>query len=147
MNLTPEFIELWNKIKPRTTYHIEFKTDELVARAVNEIKYKMQQIETPPKVVIRVGQVDVKKGGVTTIAQSVSQNTVDNGSRPMPDILAYLQEQTELTRATLVRILEESEGLSEFFLDPQKFMDQVSYYIKNELRRLLVNGINPKKWS
>ncbi len=63
----------------------------------------------------------------------------------MPDILAYLQEQTELTRATLVRILKESERLSEFFLDPQKFMDMVAHIIKHELRRLLVDGIKYEK--
>ena len=70
---------------------------------------------------------------------------MDYRSRPVPDILAYLQEQTELTRATLVRILKESGRLEEFFLDPQKFMDQVAYIIKHELHRLLVDGIKYEK--
>ena len=45
---------------------------------------------------------------------------------PLPDILAYLQNETELTRSTLVRILKESGRLAEFFLDPQRFMDAVA---------------------
>ena len=59
----------------------------------------------------------------------------------MPDILAYLQNETELTRSTLVHILKESGRLSEFFINPQSFMDTVSDILKNELHRLLIDGI------
>jgi type III restriction enzyme len=140
---SPEFLALWNKIKPKTTYRVEFKTDDLVTSAVRTIK-AMPKIEAP-KISVRAGQVQVKKGGVDATPQSVSQDTIEYGSRPVPDILAYLQEQTELTRASLVRILKESNRLSEFFLDPQKFMDMVAHIIKHELRRLLVDGIKYEK--
>lgn len=140
---SPEFLELWNKIKPKTTYRVEFSTDELVSSAVRTIK-AMPRIEAP-KIRITAGQVEVKKGGVTAAAVSVSDDKVDQRSRPVPDILAYLQEQTELTRATLVRVLKESGRLEEFFLDPQKFMDQIAYILKHELHRLLVDGIKYEK--
>ena len=124
--VSPEFIELWNRIKPKTTYRVEFDTNELVVKAVSAIK-NMPRIEAP-KIQISAGQVDVKKGGVTSTALNVAEDKVDYRVRPIPDILAYLQEQTELTRATLVRILKESGRLEEFFLDPQRFMDQVATY-------------------
>ena len=140
---SPEFIELWNRIKPKTTYRVEFDTTELVIKAVSAIK-NMPRIEAP-KIRISAGQVDVKKGGVTSTALNVAEDKVDYRVRPIPDILAYLQEQTELTRATLVRILKESGRLEEFFLDPQRFMDQVANILKYELHRLLVNGIKYEK--
>jgi type III restriction enzyme len=59
----------------------------------------------------------------------------------MPDILAYLQNETELTRSTLVRILKDSGRLSDFLVNPQRFMDQVAAILKYELHRLLVDGI------
>ena len=59
----------------------------------------------------------------------------------MPDVLAYLQNETELTRSTLVRILKESGRLAEFFVDPQRFLDAVAAILKHELHRLLVDGI------
>jgi type III restriction enzyme len=62
-------------------------------------------------------------------------------ARPLPDPLAYLQNETELTRGTLVRILKESGRLPEFFNDPQRFMDAAARAIKGELHRLLVDGI------
>lgn len=143
VELSPEFIELWNRIKPKTTYRVEFDTDELVIKAVTAIK-NMPSIKAP-KINVLTGQVDVKKAGIVSTGLSVSSDTVSYTTRPIPDILAYLQEQTELTRATLVRILKESARLEEFFLDPQRFMDQVAAILKHELHRLLVNGIKYEK--
>jgi len=143
VEVSPEFIELWNRIKPRTTYRVEFATNELIVKAVSAIK-NMPRIEAP-KIRVTAGQVDIRKGGVTSTAVNVAEEKVDYRTRPIPDILAYLQGQTELTRATLVRILKESGRLDEFFLDPQKFMDQIAYILKHELHRLLVNGIKYEK--
>ena len=140
---SPEFIELWNRIKPRTTYRVEFDTDELVTFAVRAIK-DMPRIEAP-KIRVSTGNVEVKKGGVTSTAMNVAEENVAYHLRPLPDILAYLQEQTELTRATLVRILKDSVRLEEFFIDPQKFMDQVASILKYALHRLLVSGIKYEK--
>ncbi len=72
---------------------------------------------------------------------SVAEERVEYGKRPVPDLLAYLQNETELTRSTLVRILKESGRLGEFFNNPQRFMDAVAAILKYELHRLLVDGI------
>ncbi len=137
--LNPEFVALWDKIKPKTTYRVEFTTDELVARAVAAIK-KMEKIEAA-KIRVTVGQMGVVRGGVTATAISAAEEQVSRKNRPLPDILTYLQNETELTRSTLVRILKESGRLSEFFTDPQRFMDEVTNILKHELNRLLVDGI------
>lgn len=78
---------------------------------------------------------------MTTTAMSVAEEKATYDSRPIPDILAYLQNETELTRSTLVRILKKSGRLAEFFNDPQRFMDAVAAILKHELHRLLVDGI------
>jgi type III restriction enzyme len=41
----------------------------------------------------------------------------------LPDILAYIQKETELTRSTIVKILVGSGRLEEFAINPQRFMD------------------------
>lgn len=136
---SPEFIELWNRIKPRTTYRVEFDTKELIVKTAGAIR-GMPAI-VPPKIRIRAGQVEVEKGGIKATAMSVTEEKTPYGSRPLPDILAYLQEQTELTRATLVDILKQSGRLEDVFIDPQQFMDQVVAVLRHELHRLLVDGI------
>ena len=139
VQLSPEFTALWEKIKPRTTYRVEFKTDDLVTHAVEALQ-RMERIEAP-KIRISAGQMAVTKGGITATAMSVAEEKVEYHTLPIPDMLAYLQNETELTRATLVRILRESGRLAEFFVDPQRFMDRVATILKYELHRLLVDGI------
>ena len=139
VQLSLQFKELWDRIKPRTMYRIEFDTETLVSRAVAAIK-RMEKLEAP-KIRVSMGQLDVKRGGVAATALSVAEDRVSPGSYPIPDVLAYLQNETELTRSTLVRILKESGRLAEFFTDPQRFMDAVASIIKYELHRLLVDGI------
>jgi type III restriction enzyme len=72
---------------------------------------------------------------------SVAEEQVEYGSRPIPDLLAYLQNETELTHSTLVRILKASGRLGELFNNPQRFLDQVATTLKQELHSLLVDGI------
>lgn len=139
VQLSPEFQSLWERINPKTTYRVEFETEVLVRRAVDALK-QMPKID-PARIYVSAGQIGVTKGGVSATAISVAEEQVSFGSRPMPDILAYLQNETELTRSTLVRILKESGRLAEFFIDPQRFMDAVAAVLKHELHRLLVDGI------
>lgn len=139
VQLSPEFVSLWEHIKPKTTYRVEFNTDVLVSQAVAALR-RMEKIE-PPKIRMSAGQLGVTKGGVTATAMSVAEEQIAFGNRPVPDVLAYLQNETELTRSTLVRILKESGRLAEFFVDPQRFLDAVAAILKHELHRLLVDGI------
>lgn len=139
VQLSTEFQALWDCIKPKTTYRVEFSTEELVNQAVIALR-RMERIEIP-KIEILAGQVGVTKAGVTATQMSVAEERLSYETRPIPDLLAYLQNETELTRSTLVRILKESGRLGEFFNDPQRFMDAVARVIKYELHRLLVDGI------
>jgi type III restriction enzyme len=138
VQLSPEFEALWNQIKPKTTYQVEFTTDDLVARAVQALR-KMDKIEAA-KVNFTTAELSVTKAGVEAQAVAAKTETIDyRGS--LPDILAYLQNETELTRSTLVRILKESGQLAGFFVNPQRFMDSVAAILKYELHQLIVDGI------
>jgi type III restriction enzyme len=138
VQLSPEFEELWERIKPRTTYQVEFTTDDLVHRAVQALR-KMQKVEAA-KVSFTTAELAITNAGVEAHAVAAKTETVQyRGS--LPDILAYLQNETEFTRSTLVQILKESGRLSEFFVNPQRFMDSVAAILKYELHQLIVDGI------
>lgn len=147
--LDPEFQALWNRIKPKTIYSVEYATDDLVVRAVRAIK-EMAPIR-PAKIRYTESQMEVERGGLhgTTIREGDVSVTYDG---PLPDVVAYLQNETELTRSTIVRILKESGRLAEFFINPQKFMDEIAANLKRELHRLLIDGIKyerqgTEEWS
>lgn len=141
--MSPEFQALWDKIKLRTTYRVEFKTDDLISKAVEAID-KMANIEVT-KIHVNTGLVKTEKSGVTTQAVSSAIESPVSNAKMIPDILAYLQNETELTRSTLVKILKSCKRLDELFVNPQKFMDQVASIIKHELHRLLIDGIKYEK--
>ena len=139
VTLSPDFEALWNRIKPKTTYRVEFETDALAVRAVAALK-KMEKIE-PAKIRVTAGRVEVRRGGVAAEAVSAAEEQVTHLRHAVPDVLAYLQNETELTRSTLVRILKESGRLGDLLINPQRFMDQSASILKFELHRLLVDGI------
>jgi type III restriction enzyme len=121
------------------TYRVEFETDTLASRAVAAIK-KMDKIDAP-KIRVTAGRIEVRKGGVAAEAVSAAEEQTGGAHLAMPDVLAYLQNETELTRSTLVRVLRDSGRLGDFLTNPQRFMDQAASILKYELHRLLVDGI------
>ena len=139
VTVSPEFQALWDRIKPKTTYRMEFETETLVRRAVDAVK-TMEKVEAA-RIRVTAGQIHLDRGGVQARAMQVAEERIAYMARPLPDILAYLQNETELTRSTLVRILRESGRLAEVFQNPQRFLDQVTAILEYELHRLLVDGI------
>ena len=61
--------------------------------------------------------------------------------QPLPDILAFLQRETELTRGTLVQILKASGRLQDFTINPQAFMTETAKLINRALHELIIDGI------
>ena len=63
----------------------------------------------------------------------------------VPDILAFLRKETELTRHTLAEILKRSGRLTEFKVNPQAFMAAVAKEISRALHDLMLEGIKYEK--
>lgn len=142
--LDPEFEILWSKIKHRTTYQVEYSTEKLIQNCIDSIK-KLEVIE-PVTVSYREAEVDVETKGVTAkeVKANVHKVAFMGG---LPDVIAYIQKQTELTRKTIVDIIKGSERLSDFLVNPQRFMDEVSSVINRELHKLMIDGIKYEKLS
>jgi len=142
VTLDPGFQELWNRIKARTTYSVEYQTDALVSNAVKAIK-GMENIK-PVRIQVSEVGLDVEKAGITTtLFRETGETIIFRGAAP--DVIAYLQAETELTRSTIVRILRESNRLAEFLVNPQRYMDAVSAILKRELHKLMIDGIKYEK--
>lgn len=140
--LDPEFEALWSKIKHRTTYQVEYSTDTLIKNCIESIK-KLEAIE-PVTVSYREAEVDVElKGIVVNEVRANYHKVIFTGG--LPDIIAYVQKQTELTRKTIVDIIKGSGRLSDFLVNPQRFMDEVSGVINRELYKLMIDGIKYEK--
>ena len=143
VQLSAEFEELWSRIKHRTRYRVQFHTAELIEKAVKRIG-ELEAIQPIRLSMTRVG-VDITEAGVEA-DRTLEQRTREAAPvRVLPDLLAYLQKETELTRHTLVEILKQSGKLSEFKINPQAFMTAVGREIGRALHDLMLEGIQYEK--
>jgi type III restriction enzyme len=141
--LNEDFKILWDKINKKTKYSVEFKTESLIQKATDKIK-KMPPIN-PIKIMINKTELELDEAGVEGGRVLESRTVSVAGSSYLPDILAYLQRETELTRGTLVEILKQSGRLKEFFINPQSFMTEVSKLLNRSLHELVIDGIKYEK--
>ena len=138
--LDPDFQKLWDKIKLRTRYAVKFATADLVARSAGELS-GMPEIKAP---VIRREKHELfmtQKEGVFGEERSAQTIRAPDYSAPIPDLLGYLQRETELTRPTLAEILEKSARLGEVTRNPQQFLEHAVGAIQKSLHDLMVQGI------
>ena len=143
VELNENFKMLWEKINKKTKFSVEFKTYDLVLKAVDKVK-KMPPVQ-PVKILINKTELELDEAGVEggKVLESKSVN-VESASF-IPDILANLQRETELTRGTLVEILKKSGRLKDFFINPQSFMTEIVRLLKRSLQELVIDGIKYEK--
>jgi type III restriction enzyme len=67
--------------------------------------------------------------------------TIEEGDIELPDLLTDLQDRTQLTRRSLVRVLIECARLSDFKRNPQAFIETAGEAINRTKRLALVDGI------
>lgn len=143
VELSDDFKALWERINKKTRYRVEFSTDELIERATAKIK-KMEKIH-PVQILIDKTEVNLTEAGVEGGRVLDSKANYASEVRFLPDILAFLQRETELTRGTLVEILKQSGRLAEFKVNPQAFMTEVSKLITRTMNELVIDGIKYEK--
>lgn len=143
IELNEDFKTLWSKINKKTRYSVDFKTEDLIKRSVDKIK-KMEKIQ-PVRIMIDKVEVDISEAGVESGKVLDGRTVYTKEPVILPDIIAFLQRETELTRGTLVKILKQAGRLREFSLNPQAFMTETAKLINRSLHELVIDGIKYEK--
>jgi type III restriction enzyme len=140
--LDENFKVLWDRIKQKTRYNVDYSTFELINRVAQRIK----NIEiTKPKLIKSKAEVDIAKEAVKTELKSQQFRDLSSETDLIPDILSYIQNKTRLTRDTICRILIESNRSDDIFINPQQFMDKTCSEINTVLNEMIVDGIKYEK--
>ena len=140
--LDPEFKDFWDKIKHKTTYSVNFNSDELIEKCSKALK---DMNVGAPKLIYT-------KSGLTIDAAGVSVNeegkippsvvyTHEEEEVQLPDIITILQRETDLTRKTIVEVLLESGTINQFKKNPQEYIEKAIKIIKREMSHMLIDGI------
>lgn len=139
----PKFLQIWEKIKFHTQYRVEYKTDELITLAAKAVR-NMPETRRPTIKSTKKRVLITRKG----VEGQLMRDSVDDDYEigfEIPDMPAYIQSKTELTRHTILEILKKSERMRELLLNPQLFMDNAVAAIKSALYGLMVDGIKYEK--
>jgi type III restriction enzyme len=135
----PRFLEIWEKLRKKTTYRVNYNTDELIAIAAKAIN-RMPKIKAPSIRSTKVG-ITMSGEGVGTEYMGEKLGSFHNRSWKIPDALGHIQSKTELTRYTIEAILNKSERTEDLLINPQLFLDLSTQVIKKTLYDLMVDGI------
>lgn len=141
--LSPEFKELWDKVKYKTTYSVQFDSLELIKVCSEEIMKNLKVDKA--KLIYTKADIEINAGGTKTEESTRYAMVVEDAGFSLPDIITYLQNETNLTRRTIVDILKKSKRLEDFKNNPQKFMDEVSSIIQRKMKYMIINGIKYEK--
>ncbi len=139
LQLDENFKALWDKIKHKTRYHVDYDTAELIKRSAKKIK---DIAVTKPKLVSEKARL--LKYNETELISQLGKD-VFGDIESVPDILSYIQGKTRLTRDTLCRILLESGRIEDVFINPQQFMDKVCEGIITILNEMMIDGVKYEK--
>lgn len=139
IELNKDFELLWNKISQKTRYSVGFETQKLVSLASDKIK-KMPEIKAI-QIEITKRDLEIKESGLEGGKITSNRTHIVNNEQPLPDILSFLQRETELTRGTLVEIIKTSGRLKEFSINPQAFMTEIARLINRALNELIIDDI------
>ena len=145
--LDENFKELWDRIKYKTTYSVEIKSEPLIEACAKKLWSEI--VVGKGKFVTRKVKLAITEGGVLESdeknANKESIRVIDEKVSDLPDIVTYLQNETGLTRQSIVQILLRSERLEAFKKNPQAFIESAIDIIRMQMRLLLVDGVKYRK--
>jgi type III restriction enzyme len=121
--VSPEFKALWDRIKHKTTYRVQFDNDKLIRDCISGADDAPAHRQDPAAVA--QGRHRDRQGRRGGDRESAGADTVtlDEADIELPDLLTDLQDRTQLTRRSIARILTESGRLDDFKRNPQQFIE------------------------
>ncbi|HBF35479.1 TPA: restriction endonuclease subunit R, partial [Candidatus Sumerlaeota bacterium] len=137
---SPKFKALWDRIKHKTTYRVQFDNEKLVENCTDALRNAPPILR--PRLQWRKADIAIGKAGVeATEREGAATVVLEETNIELPDLLTTLQDNTQLTRRTLHRIITGSRRLDDFKRNPQQFIELATEAINRCKRLAVVDGI------
>jgi len=143
------FLDLWEKIKHRTIYSVDYASEKLISdcvAAIDELppldKPSIHREKNVAKFIRNEKGELIELSGIQT---SSKERVLVDIKYSIPDLVSRIQSKTEITRHSITRILLATSRLKDVFINPQQFMDAVVRVIKFEFDKVKLSGIKYEK--
>lgn len=145
----PEFKALWAKINAKSTYVVDFDTEELIRKAIQSLDRKLRV----SKIVFKVetGTMDTIKSKEELISgtsfvkeESASYgHTITASTNVKYDLIGKLVEETGLTRKAVIQILKgiQPSVFNQFKDNPEEFIIKAAALINDEKATAIIEHI------
>ncbi len=143
-----EFQDLWNKIKIKTVYEVDFSDEELIKKSVSTIDNKL----SVKKVIVHITEGEQKKtmdeSSLKSSNSMVKTRDVTEKANSLLgavkyDLIGGIAKETRLNRKTVVSILQKIKANTfyNFQVNPESFIKEISKIINDEKAATLINNI------
>lgn len=137
---SPEFLELWQRIKQKTVYRVNIDTDKLIENCVKAL----QDMPAIPKarIISQTADIRIEKAGVSHVERGMRTTDIADSYQSLPDIITAISDATLLTPTTVNAILVQSGRLKDFLNNPEAFLEKAIELIRNNRHALAIDGIS-----
>lgn len=145
----PEFKALWTKINAKSTYVVDFDTEELICKAIQSLDRKLRV----SKIVFKVetGTMDTIKSkeelvsGTSFVKEESASygHTITASTNVKYDLIGKLVEETGLTRKAVIQILKgiQPSVFNQFKDNPEEFIIKAATLINDEKATAIIEHI------
>jgi len=137
--LSPEFVELWDKIKQKTTYRVQIDREILTENCIQDLR------NMPPipkaRLVSQTADINIESSGVSHTDRELRIVDLKDTYDTLPDVLRVITAETLLKRSTVSHIIKQSGRGLDFLNNPQAFTEKALEIIARNRHNLAIDGI------
>lgn len=139
IELDESFKELWDKIRHRTKYSVEFSSESLVAEAARLLQ---DVVITKPRISsIKTRIVSMGNGMASDIKGNDYFKSNAEQLVHVPNVLDRIGRHTKLTRRTIFDVLDAAGMFDKIPINSEQVIDEVLKSINQALQKLMLDGI------
>lgn len=145
----PEFKELWNRINSKSVYVVDFDSDELVKKAIEELDSKLRVAKI--RITVQSGSMEkidskaqIASGDAMKLENTKEYDSTAAVSNSVTyDLVGKLVEATGLTRKDIVRILTgiQPSVFDQFKYNPEEFIIKAGNLINEQKATAIIEHI------
>jgi len=138
--LSPEFMDIWDRIKQKTTYRVQIDQEQLMVNCLKDFA------NMPPipkaRIVTQSADINIENAGVTHMESGLRTIDIKDDYESLPDILHVIATETLLKRSDVGQILRNSNRGADFLNNPQAFTEKAMEIVARNRHSLAIDGIS-----